>query len=150
MEITSFKIDHMKLKPGVYLHDVKRLGQLYVTTYDLRFKKPNRGDFLTNSQMHSLEHLIASFYGQFYAKDKIYFGPMGCQTGFYLVVAGKKNLKWLLDTLPRLNTYINTTNKIPGDSRNKCGNYKSLNIYVARQAWNNWYRNKVTWEKRYK
>lgn len=150
MEITSFKIDHRKLIPGVYLHDVNKLGQLYVTTYDFRLKKPNRGDFLTYGEMHSLEHVIATFYSKFYPKDKIYFGPMGCQTGFYLVVAGKKNLKWLLDTLPRLNTYINTLKQMPGFSPAKCGNYKTLSIYTARRTWNQWYRLKANWGKQYK
>ncbi|MCQ3907729.1 MAG: S-ribosylhomocysteine lyase [Mycoplasmoidaceae bacterium] len=92
MLIKSFRINHTKLKPGIYLHEIKQFGNEYVTTYDLRFKAPNRGSYLSNSAMHSLEHLIATFYSVAYPDEKIYFGPMGCQTGFYLVVAGKKNL----------------------------------------------------------
>ena len=91
MLIKSFKIDHTKLKPGIYLHEVKKIHNSYVTTYDLRFKTPNRGTYLSNSALHSLEHLIATFYTSYY-EEKIYFGPMGCQTGFYLVVYGKKTL----------------------------------------------------------
>ena len=102
MLIKSFKINHTKLKPGIYLHDIKRFGNTFITTFDLRFKLPNRGIYLSNSALHSLEHLIATFYAEIYPDDKIYFGPMGCQTGFYLVVYGKKNLTWLEKTLTKL------------------------------------------------
>jgi len=92
MLITSFKIDHTKLTPGVYLHEVKKFNNSYVTTYDLRFKTPNQGEYISNVASHTLEHIVATFYTTKYPKDKIYFGPMGCATGFYLVVYGKKNL----------------------------------------------------------
>lgn len=148
MLIKSFKIDHRKLKPGIYLHDVKKIGKLYVTTYDLRFRVPNRGVYLSNVAMHSLEHLIATFYTNKY-KDKIYFGPMGCQTGFYLVVAGKKNLKWLEDSLTKLNTFINEAKTIPGRNDKSCGNFRTLNLQIAKQVWSDWYSKKNHWFKRY-
>jgi len=148
MLIQSFKIDHSKLKPGCYLHEIKKVNNHFVTTFDLRFKTPNRGDFLTNSEMHSLEHLIATFYTANY-KEKIYFGPMGCQTGFYLVVGGRKTIKWLLDTLPLLDKFICESKQIPGNSSKTCGNYRTLNLQAAKRAWKQWYRNHEKWPKQY-
>ena len=85
--IASFQVDHNKLMPGMYLS--RRDGE--VTTLDLRFKKPNTGDLLTNAEMHSVEHIIATLLRNGRAKDAIvYFGPMGCQTGFYLLYDGGK------------------------------------------------------------
>ncbi len=140
MLIKSFKIDHTKLLPGIYLHEIKKSGNSYVTTYDFRFIRPNKGNYLSNSAMHSLEHLIATFYSSKYSKDKIYFGPMGCQTGFYLVVFGKKSLKWIKQTLPKLNKYINNIKTIPGNNPKSCGNYKTLNLKLAKKTWNEWYK----------
>ena len=88
--IKSFKIDHTKLNIGIYLHDVKKINNCFITTYDMRFKQPNKGKYISNSAMHSLEHIIATYYSKY--KEKIYFGPMGCQTGFYLVVYGNKTI----------------------------------------------------------
>ena len=81
-QIASFTIDHNRLQPGMYL--ARRDGD--IVTLDLRFKKPNTGDLLTNSEMHSVEHLIATLLRNSAQKDAvIYFGPMGCQTGFYFL-----------------------------------------------------------------
>jgi len=148
MIIKSFKIDHSKLKPGCYLHDVKKINKMYVTTFDLRFKTPNKGVYLTNQEMHSLEHLIATFYTEQY-KEKIYFGPMGCQTGFYLVVAGQKDLQWLLKSLTKLDKFISGSTSIPGNSSKCCGNYRTLNLQAAKTAWKQWYRTKENWGKEY-
>lgn len=149
MLIKSFKIDHRKLKPGIYLHDVQKFGNSYVTTFDLRFKKPNKGDYLNNSEMHSMEHVVATFYSEFYPKDKIYFGPMGCQTGFYLVVYGQKTLKWLEESLVELNDFIITLEQMPGQSPASCGNHQSLNIWTAKRVWKTWYTLKDNWGKKY-
>ena len=150
MLIKSFKINHKKLEPGIYLHDVQQFGKLFVTTFDLRFKKPNKGDFLNNTELHSLEHMIATFYASKFPQDKIYFGPMGCQTGFYLVVAGQKELKWLEASLVKINTYINEATEVPGNSNLRCGNYKTLSLLSAKRVWNTWYRNKPKWGKKYR
>ena len=140
MLIQSFKINHKKLLPGIYLHEVKKFNNSFITTFDFRFKRPNKGDYLSNSVMHSLEHLIATFYTNKYPQDKIYFGPMGCQTGFYLVVYGKKNLTWIKKTLVKLDVYINKVKAIPGNSATCCGNYKTLNLKTAKAVWNKWYK----------
>ena len=85
--IASFQVDHTKLLPGMYLS--RRDGE--ITTFDLRFKKPNTGDLLTNAEMHSVEHIIATLLRNSRAKDAvIYFGPMGCQTGFYFLFDSRK------------------------------------------------------------
>ncbi|MBQ0045455.1 MAG: S-ribosylhomocysteine lyase [Mycoplasma sp.] len=148
MLITSFKINHKKLKPGIYLHEVKKIKNFFVTTFDLRFKKPNKGDYLSNSAMHSLEHLIATFYTQNYP-EKIYFGPMGCQTGFYLVVGGKKDIKWLEKSLEKLDNFIQKCKKIPGQNPMSCGNYKTLNLSLAKTDWAKWYESKKQWSNKY-
>ena len=83
--IASFQVDHNKLRPGLYLS--RQDGN--VVTYDLRFKTPNTGDLLTNAEMHSVEHIIATLLRNSAQKDAvIYFGPMGCQTGFYFLFDG--------------------------------------------------------------
>ncbi len=148
MLIKSFKINHKKLKPGIYLHEIKRIDNAYITTFDLRFKRPNQGKYLSNVAMHSLEHLIATFYTKNY-KEKIYFGPMGCQTGFYLVVGGKKDLKWLEQTLVKLNKFITKSSSVPGANALSCGNYKTLSISVAKKAWTEWYGKRQFWGKKY-
>ena len=85
--IASFQVDHNKLLPGMYLS--RRDGE--VVTFDLRFKKPNTGDLLTNAEMHSVEHIIATLLRNGRARDAvIYFGPMGCQTGFYFLFDGRQ------------------------------------------------------------
>ena len=150
MPIKSFKIDHKKLKPGIYINDVQKFGNTLITTYDLRFKIPNKGTYLSNSAMHSLEHLIAHFYSKYYPKDKIYFGPMGCQTGFYLVVYGKKSLDWLNQSLVKLNKFIINSKQIPGSDAKSCGNFKNLNLITAKKEWNKWYSIRSNWQKVYK
>lgn len=149
MLIKSFKINHKKLQPGIYLHDQKQIKNMVITTFDLRFKSPNKGNYLSNVEMHSLEHLIATFYTSNY-HEKIYFGPMGCQTGFYLVVAGKKNLKWLKDSLAKCDKFITNAKTIPGQNPTSCGNYKTLDLKAAKIAWKEWYSNQANWQTEYK
>ena len=130
-KIASFQVDHTKLLPGMYLS--RRDGE--VTTFDLRFKKPNTGDLLTNAEMHSVEHVIATLLRNSYAKDAvIYFGPMGCQTGFYFLFDSRK----LTDT-----EAVNLVKEVfaagatwegpmPGKSAVECGNYINLDTALAR------------------
>ena len=130
--IASFQVDHNKLEPGMYLS--RRDG--HVTTFDLRFKKPNTGDLLTNAEMHSVEHIIATLLRNGRAKDAIiYFGPMGCQTGFYLLVDGNllsdaESVKLVQETFAAGAAY---TGKMPGQSAVECGNYINLDVELARK-----------------
>lgn len=130
--IASFQVDHNKLEPGMYLS--RRDGS--VTTFDLRFKKPNTGDLLTNAEMHSVEHIIATLLRNGRAKDAIiYFGPMGCQTGFYLLVDGSRlsdadAVALVQETFAAGAAY---TGDMPGRSAIECGNYVNLDVALARQ-----------------
>jgi len=129
--IASFTVNHDTLRPGLYLS--RRDGN--VTTFDLRFKRPNTGDLLTNAQMHSVEHVIATLLRNSAHKDAvIYFGPMGCQTGFYFLFDEDKlsvadAVKLLQLTFTAAARYMG---EMPGKSARECGNYVNLDIDLAR------------------
>ena len=127
-KIASFEVDHRYITPGIYISRID--GS--VTTYDLRTRKPNCGDLMDNSTMHSLEHMFATYVrSSVIGGDVLYFGPMGCQTGFYLLVNNADNEKVkavILDTLKRI---IDHDGEIFGNSEIECGNYKTLNLESA-------------------
>ena len=130
--IASFTVDHTKLEPGMYLS--RKDGN--VVTYDLRFKKPNTGDLLSNEELHSAEHLFATLLRNSSQKDAvIYFGPMGCQTGFYLLVDGAQLSD--ADTIALLQEVCRQgaayAGEMPGKSAVECGNYRNLDIALARK-----------------
>ncbi|MBQ0038584.1 MAG: S-ribosylhomocysteine lyase [Clostridiales bacterium] len=134
--IASFTVDHNVLMPGLYLS--RRDGQ--VTTFDLRFKKPNTGDLLSNAELHSIEHVIATFLRNSAAKDAvIYFGPMGCQTGFYFLFdAAQLTDAQAIELLQQVFTQAGGFDgPMPGKSAKECGNYVNLDIVLARKccAW---------------
>ena len=128
--IASFTVDHNVLVPGLYLS--RRDGD--TVTFDLRFKKPNTGDLLTNSEMHSVEHIIATFLRNSAEKDAVmYFGPMGCQTGFYFLFDGKQlSIPAAIDLLKKVfadgAVYDGA---MPGKSAIECGNYVNLDVALA-------------------
>lgn len=130
--IASFQVDHNKLVPGMYLS--RQDGD--VVTFDLRFKKPNTGDLLTNAEMHSVEHIIATLLRNGRARDAvIYFGPMGCQTGFYFLFDSRK-----LSTADAVELVKETfaagaafEGEMPGKSAVECGNYVNLEVSLARK-----------------
>ena len=130
--IASFQVDHDKLMPGLYLS--RRDGE--VTTFDLRFKKPNTGDLLTNAEMHSVEHIIATLLRNGRARDAvIYFGPMGCQTGFYLLVDSRQltdadAVELCKETFAAGAAFDGA---MPGYSSVECGNYINLSVDLARK-----------------
>lgn len=149
--VISFKIDHSKLKPGLYLHEVRDYGTNYVTTYDFRFKKPNSGEYLTPCQAHTIEHVMATFFtGKF--KDKIYWGPMGCLTGFYLVLNGKHDVKEILDSLDDCEVFwkeLFESSNVPAKNPYRCGNYKLLDIREGYKAWSEYYQKRTEWGSEY-
>lgn len=128
-KITSFTIDHNVLEKGFYLSRVD--GNVY--TYDLRFKKPNNGDYLHIAAMHTIEHLFATVVRNSEHKDKIvYFGPMGCRTGFYLLVfdMGKAEaMRLTRDCVAQCLLF----DEIPGSKKIECGNYRSHNLKGAKE-----------------
>ena len=128
--IASFQVDHNKLVPGMYLS--RRDGDM--TTFDLRFKKPNTGDLLTNAEMHSVEHIIATLLRNSPQKDAvIYFGPMGCQTGFYFLFDSRRltdqEAVELVKTVFAQGAAYD--GEMPGKSAVECGNYVNLEVSLA-------------------
>lgn len=129
--IASFQVDHNKLEPGLYLS--RRDGQ--VTTLDLRFKKPNTGDLLSNAELHSVEHVIATLLRNGRARDAIiYFGPMGCQTGFYLLfdsaqLTDADAVALVKETFAAGAAF---SGEMPGKSAVECGNYINLDLELAK------------------
>ena len=128
--IASFQVDHNKLLPGLYLS--RRDGE--VTTFDLRFKKPNTGDLLSNAEMHSVEHIIATLLRNSPQKDAvIYFGPMGCQTGFYFLfdsrqLTDQQAVELVQTVFAQGAAY---RGEMPGKSAAECGNYVNLDVTLA-------------------
>ena len=131
--IASFTVDHTVLEPGLYLS--RRDGN--VVTFDLRFKKPNTGDLLSNSQMHSVEHLIATLLRNSESRDAVvYFGPMGCQTGFYFLFdSAQLTDAQAIDLLRQVFAQgAAWEGPVPGKSSRECGNYVNLDVALAREC----------------
>lgn len=127
--ITSFSINHDKLLPGLYVSRID--GD--VTTYDMRTRRPNTGDLMDNATMHSLEHLFATYIrnGEL-AESILYFGPMGCQTGFYLLVRNADNASVLREIRLTLMRILAHEGPVFGASSRECGNYRNLNLGSAK------------------
>jgi S-ribosylhomocysteine lyase len=127
--ITSFSVDHDFIVPGIYVSRID--GD--VTTYDLRTRRPNCDDFMDNITMHSLEHMFATYIRNSEMSDKIlYFGPMGCRTGFYLLVRDADNEAVLATVKRVLSTIANDADVMFGAERKECGNYKELSLESAK------------------
>ena len=123
--IQSFTVDHTKLLPGLYIS--RQDGD--ATTYDLRTRRPNTDDLMDHSTMHSVEHLFATFVRNGPYGDKVlYFGPMGCQTGFYLIVRDLEPELVRKEVLRVLDEILRYQGDMPGNSAKECGNYKSLSM----------------------
>ncbi len=130
-KIKSFSVDHRKLNEGVYISRID--GD--IVTYDLRFCKPNTGVILDNSAIHTTEHMLATFArNSDIADNVIYFGPMGCQTGFYFLVrdtvSGEKVLSVIKDILQKTLDY---EGEVFGASETECGNYRNLELSAAKR-----------------
>ena len=133
-KITSFTIDHIRLQPGVYVSRKDRVGAEMVTTFDLRFTSPNEEPVLNTAEAHAIEHLAATFLrNEPTWKEKVlYFGPMGCRTGFYLLLAGDYESRDILPLLRDCFRFIRDySGEIPGASAKDCGNYLDLNLPMA-------------------
>ena len=129
-KITSFTVDHRKIEPGMYISRTDN----DITTYDMRTRKPNCGEYMDNITMHTLEHMFATFVrNSEISNDVIYFGPMGCQTGFYLLVRNADNNRVYEITLDILRKIINYNGDVFGASETECGNYKNLNLESAKK-----------------
>lgn len=129
-KIASFTVDHDLLTEGIYLSRID--GD--ITTYDLRTRVPNAGDYMDNLTMHSVEHMFATYVRASKMADRIiYFGPMGCQTGFYLLVRDAENSEVLEVVCDVLSKIINHDGEMFGAVRRECGNYKNLDLAAAKR-----------------
>ena len=127
--ISSFSVDHDLLDEGIYVSRID--GD--VTTYDMRTRKPNMGDYMDNITMHSLEHMFATYVrNSDIGADVIYFGPMGCRTGFYLLVRNADNADVLAVVKTVLKKIAFEATEMFGDSRIECGNYRELSLDAAK------------------
>ena len=133
-KIASFTIDHIKLVPGVYVSRKDNVGNEVITTFDLRMTSPNDEPVMNTAEMHAIEHLAATFlrnHSEFGPKT-IYFGPMGCRTGFYLLLAGDYESKDIIDLMKEMWSFIaNFHDEVPGASAKDCGNYLDMNLPMA-------------------
>ena len=134
-KITSFTIDHIKLQPGVYVSRKDKAGDATITTFDLRMTSPNEEPVMNTAEMHTLEHLGATFLRNHkeFGEKVLYFGPMGCRTGFYLLLAGDYESKEIVPLLQEMYSWMSTFNEeVPGASAKDCGNYLDMNLPMAR------------------
>ncbi len=128
-KIESFKVDHDYIVPGIYVS--RRDGD--ITTYDMRTRKPNCGDYMNHRTIHSVEHMFATFVRSSELGEKvIYFGPMGCQTGFYLLVRDAQDSEVLKIVKKVLGQIIDHDGEMFGSSRKECGNYLNLDLEDAK------------------
>lgn len=127
--IASFSVNHDKLLPGLYVSRVD--GD--ITTYDLRHRRPNTGDLIDNATLHSLEHMFATYIRNGALRDQIiYYGPMGCQTGFYLLVRNADNAAVLAEVRNTCLRILAHEGPVFGAAHEECGNYRNLSLEAAK------------------
>lgn len=133
-KITSFTIDHLRLQPGLYVSRVDKIGAETVTTFDLRLTRPNDEPVMNTAEVHTIEHLAATFLRNEPAwKDRVlYFGPMGCRTGFYLLLSGTLTSREVLPLVTECFRFIRDyRGEVPGACAKDCGNYLDMNLGMA-------------------
>ena len=134
-KIASFTIDHIKLEPGVYISRKDTVGAEMITTFDLRMTSPNDEPVMNTAEMHTIEHLAATFLRNHavYGSKTIYFGPMGCRTGFYLLLAGDYESEDIISLLREMFEFVcHFEGEIPGAAPEACGNYLDQNLPMAK------------------
>lgn len=134
-KISSFTVNHLALLPGVYVSRTDRVGDDTVTTFDIRMKRPNVEPVMNTAEIHAIEHLGATFLRNApdWKNSVVYFGPMGCRTGFYLIMKGRLNSSDLVPLLVMMFRYIaDYEGEIPGASARDCGNHLDMNLPMAR------------------
>lgn len=134
-KITSFTIDHIKLVPGIYVSRKDPVGTEIITTFDIRMTSPNDEPVMNTAEMHTIEHLAATYLRnhETFGNKIIYFGPMGCRTGFYLLLAGDYESTDIVDLLKEMFTFIaEFEGDVPGASAKDCGNYLDMNLPMAK------------------
>ena len=133
-KIASFTIDHIKLQPGIYVSRKDTIGAETITTFDLRLTSPNDEPVMNTAEMHTIEHLAATFMRNHpdYKDKTIYFGPMGCRTGFYLLLAGDLTSAQIVPLMIEMFEFIRDFHdEVPGASAKDCGNFLDMNLPMA-------------------
>ena len=143
-KIDSFTVNHLDLYPGIYVSRKDKVGEETITTFDIRMTKPNVEPVMNTAEVHTIEHLGATFLRNHkaYGPETIYFGPMGCRTGFYLLLNGDFYSKDILELLIEMFGFISMyQGEIPGASARDCGNYLDMNLSMAKYLSNKYLNN---------
>ena len=133
-KIKSFQINHLLLNPGIYVSRKDKAGDSVITTFDIRMTKPNFEPVMNTAEIHTIEHLAATYLRNHedYKDKVIYFGPMGCRTGFYLILAGDYKSEDIVDLMISMFEFIrHYHDPIPGANPRVCGNYQDMNLNMA-------------------
>ena len=134
-QIASFTIDHMRLLRGVYVSRKDKIGSEIITTFDIRMSRPNFEPVMLTGEVHTIEHLAATYLRNHadFAEKTVYFGPMGCRTGFYLLLGGDYESKDIIPLLTEMYEFIRDFDgDIPGATAENCGNYSDMNLPLAK------------------
>ena len=134
-KITSFTIDHIKLVPGLYVSRKDPAGTETVTTFDIRITNPNEEPVMNTAEIHTMEHLAATFLRNHkdWKEKVLYFGPMGCRTGFYLLLTGDYESRDILPLMKEMFSFIASfEGEVPGASAKDCGNFLDMNLPMAK------------------
>lgn len=134
-KITSFTIDHIKLVPGLYVSRKDHAGNAVVTTFDIRITNPNEEPVMNTAEIHTIEHLAATFLRNHkdWKEKVLYFGPMGCRTGFYLLLTGDYESRDILPLMKEMFAFIASfEGEVPGASAKDCGNFLDMNLPMAK------------------
>ncbi len=133
-KIASFTIDHIRLQPGIYVSRKDPIGTEVITTFDLRMTSPNEEPVMNTAELHTIEHLGATFLRNHkeFCDRTVYFGPMGCRTGFYLLLAGDHDSRSIVPLITEMFEFIRDfKGDVPGASAKDCGNYLDMNLGMA-------------------
>ncbi|MDO4295351.1 MAG: S-ribosylhomocysteine lyase [bacterium] len=133
-KITSFTVNHLSLLPGIYVSRKDKAGESVITTFDLRMTRPNAEPVMNTAEIHTIEHLGATFLRNHAEwKDKVlYFGPMGCRTGFYLLLIGDYSSEEIVPLMKEMYAFIRDFDgEVPGAAARDCGNYLDMNLPMA-------------------
>lgn len=134
-KIASFTVNHLTLLPGIYVSRKDKVGEEVITTFDIRMTAPNREPVINTAEIHTMEHLGATFLRNHkeWAKKVIYFGPMGCRTGFYMILAGDLESKDVVGLVTEMFTFMaEFEGDVPGAAARDCGNYLDMNLPLTK------------------
>ena len=142
-KIESFQVNHLKLKRGIYLSRKDKVGESTLTTFDIRMKEPNNEPVINTGELHAMEHLGATFLRNHEKYDNItiYFGPIGCRTGFYVIFAGDLLSEDVVEIIKEMFHFIMTfEGEVPGADAISCGNYQDMNLNMAKYEASKFYK----------